>query len=196
MERDPEMGKRAKQAESEPESPFWETVPEPILAKILRGASSPETFAHGLVCKRWLTVGREVQEAFECATEKSSDVVVRGILQFPSLTSVTLEGEAFSDFVLGAVGVHCRELHHVTLQHNYVGPNERPPDLSDHGLELFFKTIKGLTGARSRVHAIWALWCRAPRLHLLPRQAGEPDHRRTHRTPSLRRWVTSHRSRS
>jgi len=96
------VGKRAKRVESEPESPDWESLPELILAKILKGASSPETFAHGLVCKRWLVVGRKVQEAFQPAAEKSSDVVAQGILQFPSLTSVTLKEGVVSDFVLGS----------------------------------------------------------------------------------------------
>jgi len=100
--------------ESEPESPAWESLPEPILANILRRASSPRTFDHGLVCKRWLAVGSQVQEAFD-PTSQARDVVVRGISLFPSLTSVTLEEEAICDYVLGAVGAHCRELRHLSL---------------------------------------------------------------------------------
>jgi len=51
MERVPEAGAE-ELVVGEPESPDWESLPEPLLANILRKASSPQTFAHGRVCKR------------------------------------------------------------------------------------------------------------------------------------------------
>jgi len=87
-----------------------------ILGNILRKASSPiglrsRTCLQALAGRRKASPGGLPLSS----SEKSSDVVVRGIAQFPSLTSVTLEEEAVCDLVLGAIASRCPKLRHLNL---------------------------------------------------------------------------------
>jgi len=124
-----------------PEPLTWETLPGGILEKILTMATSSHSFAHGRVCKRWLAVGRKVQESFHPGPETRGSDVVKGIAQFPSLTAVHLEEGVLTDFVLGAVGVHCPGLRHLTLSQ---GEDWDEPLYTEDGLEEILHTLRGL----------------------------------------------------
>jgi len=149
MERSSEAGSGGQCLRSEPESPDWDALPEPILANILRKASDPLVFRSGRICRRWLAVGRQVQDAFRSFL-KNSDVVVRGIAEFPHLTSVTLD-RGVSDLVLGAIAIHCPELRHLSLTRYRGGGHPEP---SAAGLGTFFKILEGLQKLELRLSEV------------------------------------------
>jgi len=131
----------ARHGESADRFPDWDLLPTPILRTIIQKAFSKRPFPHAgaLVCKRWGEVARDVQGVFHPSRGAQTDrgaALVRGIRQFPHLTSVSLTGHDATDFVLGAVASWCPQITHLSLS--------RAPDLSSSTLGNLFRTLTDL----------------------------------------------------
>jgi len=169
----------ARQKQTAEEIPDWESVPHPILATILSKVSEDDSFPlqAALVCKRWLGVVREVQLVFKpwhpmtCFPEMDNrdEVLVRGLRQFPNLTTVSLQGPDITGHFLGVVARRCPELRSLADQpRDSEAPRHDVSPRCCRGVG-----VRDLQRAEEPRHLQWDL--PAARVNLLPPEARDPE---------------------